>query len=154
MFRPLATGWYVVIAVVLIVLAWLGYRLLRRWCGNRYRRAALREFHLLEKRIQGDASRSAALEQIPVLIKRTALAAYPRSQVAPLAGSSWHQFLDSKVRNPQFTEPAGSILDRVSYSAGDLNGLDARATAALLKATHHWLKHHRPAGESSGSEGS
>jgi hypothetical protein len=149
---PLATGWYVVMAAVLIVLAWLGYRLLRRWFGNRYRRAALREFHLLEKRVQGDASRSAALKQIPVLIKRTALAAYPRNQVAPLAGSSWHQFLDSKVSNPQFTEPAGTILDRVSYSAGDLDELDAQATAALLKAAHHWLKHHRAAGGSGGGQ--
>jgi hypothetical protein len=151
---PLAEGWYFVIAALLIVFGWFCYRLLRRWFSNRYRRAALREFRLLEKNIQSAADREASLRQIPALIKRTALAVYPRGQVASLAGSSWHTFLNSKVKNPPFTEPVVEILDRVSYSAGDLNELDGQAAATLLKATHHWLKHHQAAPGPNGDKAS
>jgi hypothetical protein len=151
---PLATGWYFMITVALAVLAWYCYRKFRRWFANRYRRAALREFRLLEMNIQGVADRETSLRQIPVLIKRTALAAYPRGQVASLTGSSWHQFLNSKVKSPPFTQSVAGILDRVSYATGDLNGLDPQATTALLKATRHWLKHHQAAPNPSGGKGS
>jgi len=38
---PLATGWYFLVGLLLITLAWLSYRSLQRWINNRYRRAAL-----------------------------------------------------------------------------------------------------------------
>ncbi len=69
---PLAPGWYILFASLLIALAWSGYRLLHRWKNNRYRRAALRELQLLKERIHAteerDAEvRDAKLRQIPVL---------------------------------------------------------------------------------------
>ncbi|MCW8924871.1 MAG: DUF4381 domain-containing protein [Xanthomonadales bacterium] len=147
---PLATGWYFLFALALIVLAWFGYRSIKRWSSNRYRRAALEAFHRLERDMHDDARRGDGLRQIPVLIKRTALSVYPRKQVASLAGAGWHQFLNSKTKKPLFTEPVAEILDRVSYSAGDLNEISPQAAATLLEATHHWLKNHRAASRPQG----
>ena len=146
---PLAPGWYILFALLLIALAWFGYRSLHRWMNNRYRRAALRELQLLEERIRAteerDAeARDANLRQIPILLKRTALSAYPRSQVASLSGKDWFHFLNSTVKNPSFTESTANTLSKISYSSGELSVIDSTATAALLNASRQWLKHHQP----------
>lgn len=142
---PLATGWYFLFGLLLIVIAWTGYQLLRRWLNNRYRRAALQELRSLANDLQDEVSRDSSLKKIPVLLKRTALSAYPRNQVASLSGSDWHHFLNSKLKNPSFTEVAATTLDRISYSAGELSEVDSNAETALLNASFYWLKHHQPA---------
>ena len=141
---PLATGWYVLIGFLLIAFAWFSYRSLRCWINNGYRRAALHELQLLEERIQQPEVRDASLRQIPVLLKRTALSVYPRSQVASLTGKDWFDFLNSTVKNPSFNESSANTLNKVSYSAGGLSSVDSQAITALLNASRSWLKHHQP----------
>ncbi len=145
---PLAPGWYFLFGLLLTALAWFGYRTLHRWMNNRYRRAALLELQLLEERIRAteerDAeARDANLRQIPILLKRTALSAYPRSQVASLSGKDWFHFLNSTVKIPAFTDSAASTLNKISYSSGELSFIDLPATTALLNASRQWLKHHQ-----------
>jgi len=142
---PLAVGWYFLIGILFILFTWFVYHSLRRWYENRYRRVALGELQLLEKNMQKEALRDSSLRQIPVLLKRTALCAYPRNQVASLAGKDWHQFLNSKLKSSAFTKSAATTLDTISYSSDKLSGIDGRAVAALLNASRHWLKHHQPA---------
>ena len=141
---PLATGWYVLIGFLLIALAWFSYQSLHRWINNGYRRAALRKLQLLEDRVHRAEERDASLRQIPVLLKRTALSVYPRSQVASLTGKDWFHFLNSTVKNPLFHEAITGTLNTVSYSTGGLGSIDSQATTALLDASRSWLKHHQP----------
>jgi len=140
---PLATGWYVLIGFLLIALAWFSYRSLRRWINNGYRRAALYELQLLEDRVHKPGQRDASLRQIPVLLKRTALSVYPRSQVASLTGKDWFHFLNSTVKNPSFNENTTNTLNVVSYSTGELSKVDLKATTALINASRSWLTHHQ-----------
>ena len=140
---PLASGWYFLIGLLLIALAWFSYRSLQRWINNRYRRAALHELRLLEDQLQKPGQRDVSLRQIPVLLKRTALSAYPRSQVAPLTGQDWFHFLNSTAKKPSFTESTASTLNAVSYSTGGLNSIDSEATSALFDASRSWLKNHQ-----------
>jgi len=142
---PLAMGWYILFGLLLITLVWFGYQSLRRWLDNRYRRAALHELQLLAEDMHDEANRNSSLRQIPVLLKRTALSAYPRNQVAALSGKDWHHFLNSKLNQPSFTDDAAATLDRISYSTGDLSEVDPQATKILLDASNYWLKHHQPA---------
>jgi hypothetical protein len=154
---PLAPGWYFLSGLLLIVFAWYGYRSLQRWMNNRYRRAALRELQLLADRIQATEKRDAKkrdanLRQIPVLLKRTALSVYPRSQVASLTGKDWYHFLNSVVKTPSFSESTAGTLEKISYSTGELSAVDSQGTTALLTASRQWLKHHQPAAQSKDSE--
>lgn len=142
---PLASGWYFLIGLLLLVLSWFTYRLIRRWINNRYRRTALQQLRLLSESIRNTDKRDTSLRQIPVLLKRTALSVYPRSQLASLTGRSWHDFLNSKVSKPSFSESSADLLNKISYSVGDLSKVDTQAADDLLEACHHWLKHHRPA---------
>ena len=141
---PLATGWYVLIGFVLIVIAWFSYRSLKLWIKNRYRRAALLELQLLEDRVHKPGQRDASLRQIPVLLKRTALSVYPRSQVASLTGKDWFHFLNSTVKTSPFTGSTASTLNKISYSSGELSDVDSKAIEVLLTACRQWLKHHQP----------
>ena len=120
---PLAPGWYFLIGLLLITLAWLCYRSLQRWNNNHYRRAALTELQLLEEDTQNAEKRDSSLRQLPVLLKRTALSAYPRNQVASLSGDDWYGFLNSQVKKPAFTDPTISLLDHLAYSTGHLGSV-------------------------------
>ena len=153
---PLAPGWYILLALLLIAFAWFGYRSLYRWMNDRYRRAALRELQLLADRMHATKERhaeerDAKLRQIPILLKRTALSAYPRSQVASLSGKDWFHFLNSTVKFPSFTESTASTLNMISYSCGELSSVDSQAATALLNASRQWLKHHQPEARSKDS---
>ena len=142
---PLASGWYYLIGFLLLVLAWFIYKTIQGWNSNRYRRAALHQLQLLAIEIKDNEKRDAGLRQVPVLLKRIALSVYPRSQIASLTGKNWHDFLNSKVSTASFTEATAGVLDKISYSVGDLNTVDTDAADKLLKACKHWLKHHQPA---------
>jgi len=142
---PLAIGWYFLFGLLLVILGWFTYTSVRRWINNRYRRTALQQLQLLAEDIRTTDKRDIGLRQIPVLLKRTALSVYPRSQLASLTGKNWHDFLNSKVSKPSFPESIAELLDKISYSAGDLSKVDTQAADDLLRACHHWLKHHQPA---------
>ena len=145
---PLASGWYYLIGLLLIILVWLIYTSIKRWTNDRYRRTALHQLQLLAQDLDKAGKRESALRQIPILLKRTALTAYPRRQLASLTGKRWHDFLNSKVSTPSFTESSCNLLDNISYSVGNLDTVNEEATSELLKACKHWLKHHQPPGPS------
>ena len=142
---PLASGWYFLIGLSLLALTWLSYRSLQRWINNRYRRAALTELQLLAVDTQNADKRDSSLRQLPVLLKRTALSAYPRNQVASLSGNDWYVFLNAQVKRPAFSDAAINLLDHLAYSTDDLSSVDTQATTALFEAINHWLRHHNPA---------
>jgi hypothetical protein len=150
---PLAAGWYVVFTFLVLVFVFVSYRMLKRWFVNRYRRAAVRELQLLAQAIRNDSNRAGNLRQIPLLLKRTALSAYPRAQVAALAGEGWHDFLDLKLGKPLFSETAGGVLDRVAYSTGELDEISGEQADILLDASRQWLRFHRVSTGANGNIG-
>ena len=142
---PLASGWYFLLGFLLIILVWFIYTSIKHRINNRYRRTALHQLQLLAPEVNKADKRDSVLRQIPILLKRTALTAYPRRQLASLTGKNWYDFLNSKVGTPPFTESICNSLDNISYSVGSLDSVDTEAASELMKACKHWLKHHQPA---------
>lgn len=136
---PQTLGWYVLSAVLVLGLLWLAWRGYRRWSANRYRRQALDELEGLRTR-HDDASRAVAA--VPALLKRTALSAYPREQVAALSGEPWLAFLDATLATTEFTTGAGRILPRVAYEPAAAATIDEQAADALLSLTSRWIRGH------------
>lgn len=139
---PLATGWYVLATLSLVVLTWFIYTGVRNWKTNRYRRTALQELQSLSIGINTPTKRDACLRTLPALLKRTALCAYPRDKVASLSGQDWFQFLNSKVKEPSFTEEDFNTLELIAYSTGGLNAIDDRLASALISSSENWLTRH------------
>ena len=90
---PPALGWYVIGIALGLVLLWTAWSLLRRHRANRYRRVALLDWQRLHELAQEPSGRAAALEMLPELVKRVALVAYPRAEIASLSGEPWFKLL-------------------------------------------------------------
>ena len=123
---PQTPGWIVLgIAVVLglgILLRWA----VRRHRANSYRRAALEE---LDQAV-GEAAAVAGV------LRRTALVAFPRSEVATLAGGDWLAFLDRTFPGSGFSDGAGRVLASAPYRQEQID-----PEAAVLARS--WIQTHR-----------
>lgn len=138
---PPAPGWYVLLGMGLVALLVLAVRFWLRWQRNRYRRQALAELSSIRA-----AASVESMQQLPVLLKRTALAVWRRDEVASLSGQDWHRFLDQSANIELFSSGAGDTLDRLAYAGGEIP-LEAEPELGLvLDAAEAWLKCHTPPG--------
>ena len=123
---PQTMGWIWLGLAVIFVAAWFGRRWLIAHQANAYRRAALQAIVAA----QDDPAGLAAI------VRRTALAGYPRAEVAGLYGADWLDFLDKAYGGTGFREGPGRLLAVAPYaSAGSVPGL---APLAAL-----WVRRHR-----------
>lgn len=135
---PPAPGWYAVLAVLVVLLAWGAFRSLVWWRRNIYRRQALRELQA----IRAEGASSAA--RIPPLLKRVALSAWPRPSVAHLSGREWHGFLDRTAAMDRFSDGGtGALLDSVSYVPNPGSALPGEVFERVCKAAEFWIRNHR-----------
>lgn len=124
---PETAGWAVLGVAMLAALLWGVRRLALRRRANAYRRAALAALD----RAGDDPAAIAAI------LRRTALAAWPRERVAGLAGAEWLRFLDATGGAGAFSEPPGDALARAPYAEhAPVPGLKAVAA--------RWVRRHRP----------
>jgi hypothetical protein len=79
---PPAPGWYVVLALLTLAAAWLGWRFWKRRRADAYRRIALHELSTLRE-----------AQAIAELLRRTALATVSRSVIAGMTGIAWTDWL-------------------------------------------------------------
>jgi uncharacterized protein DUF4381 len=138
-YTPETVGWYVLAAIVLFAVLLLSWRWIRYRAANRYRREALAELATLERAIQNGGD-NAAMGQLPVLVKRTALAVVPRERVAALSGEEWLQFLDTTYGGKGFTTGPGRLLPQVAYGADAVSDEDLQR---LLMTVKTWIGRHR-----------
>ena len=130
---PQTVGWVVValwLAAVLVLVAVSG---IRRWRANRYRRDALAALSAIAAR--ADREPALAAQQLATLLKRTALVAYPRAEVASLYGAAWAAFLCRSAGNDPVVEGSAEELAAAAYRA-DVDG------AALVASARRWIEVH------------
>jgi hypothetical protein len=137
-----APGWFVGGGVALVLIIWTAWRAWKRWRAGAYRRAARAEWLQLKTRAADHAQREAALRQLPELIKRTALAAFPREDVASLSGMEWLQFLDRTGHTDAFTHGRGQLLPALAYDSRIVAHLDPAAVEDLFGVVRRWVDSH------------
>ena len=125
---PQTIGWYVVFAFMGLLILWMMIHRIRNWLRNRYRRNALRELAFLQP------------DQFSTLLKRTALAAWPREKVASLSGDAWLQFLNESGKSDLFLRKPGSRIEEIALRSETLSSEDEQA---LRKPTAKWIRSHR-----------
>lgn len=89
---PFAPGLWALIGLVALLLIALAWQLWKRHQANAYRRAGIQ--------LLRNATTS---YDVNVVLKRVALAVYPREQVAPLHGADWIMFLNAQLNHTLFT---------------------------------------------------
>lgn len=122
---PLAKGLCALLLLILLLFIW---RQIQTYRANAYRRAALAEL----RQSEGDAA------QIAAILRRTALAAYPREEVAALTGEHWLEFLNQHYPGNAFEGEVGRELLHSPYRKTTSHKSDA-----LVQATQDWIRHHK-----------
>ena len=145
---PQTAGWLVAGICVLCALLWLGWRMWRHWRANRYRRAALRELGRLQAGLDADgpegADRAQALLGLAELLKRTALAAWPRETVAALSGTSWRDFLLAHAgRATDAVPPLAALIETEYLNRSALGHWPAQQTRDTAAACRRWIAEHQ-----------
>ena len=131
---PQTPGWWVLLGWLLAVTAFVITAIVRRRRRNRYRREALALLDAVAS--QPDIAPAESARRVAEIIKRTALVAYPRAQVANLYGSAWAEFLRESSGNDRRVSEAAQLLATAAYRR------DA-AGEALVPPARRWIKVHR-----------
>ncbi len=125
---PPATEVWLLLTIVLAVLFIIVFQLIRLRKRNAYRRAGL----LLLKNAN-------SIYEVSVILKRVALAVYPREQVASLYGDDWSDFLQkTHTRN--------------DYSTISHADPDELVNTRVFQVAADWIRHHRAPGRNAQKE--
>ena len=122
---PATITWIWIGLASLMGLCWFLYKAIIKYRTNLYRRVALREIALA-----GNDT-----VQLSRIIRRTALVAYPRTQVASLHGEEWLSFLDYAYPGNEFVSGIGQIITTAPYSQKEHSD-------KLAKLVSDWVKTH------------
>lgn len=132
---PLAPGWWMLIALVLVGLGWL---LVRAWRIRRFnapRRYAIQALATLEAEYLSHRNPVVLGQQLSELLRRGMLAYAPRHEVAGLTGERWLAWLDRGMPVPYFHTQGGRSLLALPYRDpdGDFSDVDINALLAAVK---------------------
>ena len=133
-YLPLAFGWWLLIGLLTLSVLVGGF-----WAWRHYkrRRAVKKALKLLEQFRQiyekeGDVVVIAS--HLSALLKRVAIAYYPRNFVAGLKGQDWIDFLDRHSRRANFNQHRELILE-IPYQYQSSEPLEP-----LFKLCEQWIK--------------
>lgn len=140
---PLAPGWWaLLILLALAIIAFFVWR--HKAKQNNYRAQAQQQLNSIYARYQESENAAAFLHEVSVLLRRTALTAYPNTFNASIKGQAWLDWLDrvcpADKKNPQllFNSSCGDQLLTASYQKNPT--VDA---TALYNLCRYWLAQHR-----------
>lgn len=136
---PLAPGWWILLA--LLVIAVIGFFIWRqRKQQNHYRVIAQHQLAGIYADYQQTQNAGAYLQALSLLLRRTALTAYPHSFNASIKGNDWLNWLDAVC--PALTEKfAGELGQSLLSSAYQKNPqLDV---SGLHQLSSQWINLHR-----------
>lgn len=139
---PPAPGWYVVAGVIVAVVAWGCWSAWRLWRAAAYRRAALGELAAIEQTAVDAEHLAQGIASLDALLKRTALAAFPRSTVASLSGVTWLRFLDETGDTTKFTKGSGQLLAELPYDPKAAANADLPKIRELFELASRWIRTH------------
>lgn len=137
-FTPETWGWYLLFGLLAVAVTAGIFRALHRYRRNAYRRAALVELRDLRS-AAGGPERAQAVARLPVLLKRAALAAFSRHEVAGLSGDAWLAFLERSAPGALNDEAKRTLLLLVLRNPDEVPQARDRA---LFDGAERWLRGH------------
>lgn len=136
---PLATGWWWIIGIVLLLILVAGIRhrlrnsgILPGWRGD-----ARRQLRLLEKALRSGDARDVA-SQLSTLLRRIAMAHAGRRHAAGLSGEAWLAWLEANDGSGFCWTKDAEVLLQAPYMPPDMP-VSEGDVRRLLAAASRWL---------------
>ncbi|WP_299893581.1 DUF4381 domain-containing protein [uncultured Ruegeria sp.] len=123
---PQTWGWLALAVILLGFVVLVSVVFVRRRQANAYRHHALAEL----------ANPDITSAKVAEILRRTALVAYPRRQVAGIHGDDWLNFLSQTSDDTIFLSDIGQSLLVAPYK-------DLPPNRALTQLARHWVKSHK-----------
>ncbi len=131
---PPAFGWWMLLVVVCIGVG-LGLWVWAYRQRTKPRRLALAQLKEVKQQFAIHADEQRTITLLSYLVRRVALAVFPRSHVAGLSGQSWLQFLDRTGHTTQFSDGPGQCL-----LSGPYQSHGPASAADLIPLIEHWIQ--------------
>lgn len=144
---PPAPGWWLLLALVLLLVLGLCWLTWRRHRARRYRREAAARLDALHSAHRADPATPFAAP-CNQLLKAVALRSFPANEVAGLHGRAWLDFLNDTFNNTlNNTAPASIGRGRVHFPDTFPDQLyrknnEAEDIDLLYRAARRWILHH------------
>ena len=132
---PPAPGWYLAAILIIAGFATGYYFLYRYWRNNSARRMALKQLTQLEQRYHNNPASNDIVAELSILLRRLALAYFPRNDIAGLQGSAWLDFLNKTAKTTLFSAASAEILTLGPYQKQSQQNLDE-----VFIACKQWIK--------------
>lgn len=136
---PQTWGWLLVAIILVAACLLAGARAYYRWRRNAYRREALMLLQGIETAIGAADTRGRALDDLGELMKRTALAVWPRGEVAAASGADWVRFLAAHGETGT-DEELRKFFDDLEYRGQD--SVSGEVAGQLVRDARHWIEGH------------
>ncbi len=135
---PPAPGWSMLLILLVTALGAFVWWLAVRRSGSAAARHARRELRQLRRELAYSNDNARFIRQLSKLLRRYALAVFPRDQVAALTGEAWLTFLDAHGGNGQFRDGPGRELLDAPYRPTVTGSVEQLATLV-----DDWIGHNR-----------
>lgn len=133
---PPAPGWWLLALLLLVLLGWLGRRLLARFRLYQRRKQMLGWVEHLNANIDPRRDPQAYLSTLNRIFKLVAMRAFPAQQCAALNGQDWVNFLIENMKKSSSAE-ALAVLATGPYDPAPT--FDAELMSEL---TRNWIRQH------------
>jgi len=133
---PPAPGWWVLAFLLLVLLVWVGRRLLDRYKDHRRRKQMLAWVEHLNETIDPRLQPQAYLATLNRIFKLVALRAFPERHCAAMAGQEWVGFLTGEMSK---SKSAGSLSVLASGPYDPAPQFDPDIMSEL---TRYWIRRH------------
>ncbi|MCC5791379.1 MAG: DUF4381 domain-containing protein [Legionellaceae bacterium] len=131
---PPAPGWWLLLLLGCLGLFALLYSLRRRYIWGRARREALLLLRQYQQQASQGQNHALICARVSELLRRVALAYYPRETVAALQGEAWIDFLNAEADNVDF-QAVKSLLLETAYQSQSNASLEP-----LFQQAGQWIR--------------
>lgn len=137
---PQTWGWAALATILgFALLVWL-IQAMRRYRKNAYRRVALRLLGVAAEEISDPSTCDVGRRKVVELLKRTAIAAWPRDRVASLSGPDFARFLTENGPGVDQRTLTG-LVDDWEYRASD-PATSSPDDRQIIDTARNWIENH------------
>ncbi|WNC74152.1 DUF4381 domain-containing protein [Thalassotalea psychrophila] len=136
---PTTIGWQLLFIIILLLAFKRIYFAIKHYQEDAYRRDALKcLFEIKHSRSQHSYLTH---NQLPALLRASALHAFGRNDITQLSGKDWEEWLDQQCEQSNFKKNCSGILHQLSYNPGF--EISPEQLNSVINEISLWLKFHR-----------